>query len=583
MKNLGKTIKKLGLAKIIVAALTVAVLFACFGHMIYLVCFRQHLSSGDGEFMKSVWDIYQLVTEGDGIKAAIKETDFKFWAGFVAYFSLKTRIHPLELCHRIIPAILLVVALVEYLYLGYRFFVLERKGRYYTYMGMTVFAAAFFFLQYFIRYNNVDSACSMYINIWREHVIAMVYVLPLILATFLRIVYTHTTRLSNQISKATSDADIEDEDLSDESGEEEDIKNSKKTKKSRNLLSWVRDIIIIFVEIILCIVFYSGQHLYEVFSVDNEGFKYILKGLWETNWPFFMALGCIIICFMLKMKASIPVFVICILAALMGIPLPLAIVIAYGTSALIINPKSIDLWLPVSFVIFGIGIYVLAIETGSAAHFSTTFGPIENKYRIQSGTPELVDYLLSETPKEEGDSVYVVTDQQMAESIESFSPSVEAVVVDNVTTDTANIAFDAGLDQGDYVIIKSDIEPSEVLLINDEYAFDSKVGDYTVYRRTYWEETNGAWAHKGPYGFYLKDGWYKIDNELYYMNADGEVQTGWLKYDGETYYLKEDGKMVMNWEEIDDKWYFFGQDGAMRHDVTEAGYTLGPDGAMVEE
>ena len=67
------------------------------------------------------------------------------------------------------------------------------------------------------------------------------------------------------------------------------------------------------------------------------------------------------------------------------------------------------------------------------------------------------------------------------------------------------------------------------------------------------------------------------------MNADGEVQTGWLKYDGETYYLKEDGKMAMNWEEIDDKWYFFGQDGAMRHDVTEAGYTLGPDGAMVEE
>ena len=582
MKNLSETIKKLGAAKIIVAVLTVAVLFVCFGHMIYLVCFRQHLSSGDSEFMKSVWDIYQLITEGDGIKTAIKETDFKFWAGFVAYFSLKTGIHPLELCHRILPTILLVVALAEYLYLGYRLFVLERKGRYYTYMGMTVFAAAFFFLQYYIRYNNVDSACSMYINIWREHVIAMVYVLPLILATFLRIVYTHTVRLSKQTSKATPNVDKE-EDSGDESGEEEDIKTSKKSKKSRNLLSWVRDIIILFAEIILCIVFYSGQHIYEVFSVDNEGFKYIIKGLWENNWPFFMALGCIVICFMLKMKASLPVVVICIMAALMGIPLPLAIVIAYGVAALIVNPKSIDLWLPVSYVIFGIGIYVLAIETGSAAHFATTFGPVENKYRIAAGTPALVDYLLGETPSEEGDKIYVVTDQQMAESITSYSSSVEAVVIDDVTTDTANFAFDVGLENGDYVIIKSDVEPSEALLINDEYGFDSKVGDYTVYCRTYWEKLGEAWAHKGPYGFYLKDGWYKIDNELYYMNADGAVQTGWLEYNGETYYLKEDGKMAMNWEEIEDKWYFFGTDGAMRHDVTEAGYTLGPDGALVEE
>ncbi len=566
MNNLGKTIKKLGAAKIIVAVLTVTVLLACFGHMIYLVCFRQHLSSGDGEFMKSVWDIFQLVTEGDGIKAAIKETDFKFWAGFVAYFSLKAGIHPLELCHRILPAILLVVALVEYLYLGYRLFVMERKGRYYTFMGMTVFAAAFFFLQYFIRYNNVDSACSMYINIWREHVIAVFYVLPLILATFLRVVYRNTGRP-----------------IKNDSCDESDDEETKTPKKSGKILSWIRDIIILFIEIILCIVSYSGQHLYEVFSVDNEGFKYIIKGLWETNWPFFMALGCIIICFMLKMKASLPVVIISIMAALMGIPLPLAIVIAYGVAALIVNPKSIDLWLPVSYVIFGIGIYVLAIETGSAAHFTTTFGPVENKYRIAAGTPALVDYLLGETPSEEGDKIYVVTDQQMAESITSYSPSVEAVVIDDVTTDTATFAFDVGLENGDYVIIKSDVEPSEALLINDEYGFDSKVGDYTVYNRTYWEKLGEAWAHKGPYGFYLKDGWYKIDNELYYMNADGAVQTGWLEYNGETYYLKEDGKMAMNWEEIEDKWYFFGTDGAMRHDVTEAGYTLGSDGALVEE
>lgn len=568
--------EKLGAVKVIVAIITTLVLLACFGHVVYHVCFCQHLASGDAEFMSKVWEIQGFLSEGSGLKASIKETDYSFWAGIVAYISMKTGLHPLELCHRIIPGILVVVMLLEYLYLGFRLFVLERKGRYYTFMGMTVFASAFFFLQYVIRYLNVEPAVSVYINIWRENVIAGLVILPLILATLLRIVYSHTCKEKD--SKVTSESEGE--------GEENPGKTDKIEKnsaKGRKILPWILDITILFVEVLLCIVVYSWQNIFKVFYLDDLGLKYIITNLWKTDWPFFMALGCIVIAFMLKMKGIIPVVAICLMAAIMGLPIPLAVIIAFGVSALIVNPESIDLWQPVSYLIFGICVYVLAIETGSAAHFSATFEPVQNKYRIAAETPELVDYLLDGRSFEDGSKLGVVTDKTMAESITTYSPYIDAIVVEDVTTDNASVAFDAGLDSGDYVIIKSDIEPSEALLINDEYGFDSKVGDYTVYRRTYWEETNGAWVHKGPYGFYLKDGWYKIDNELYYMNADGEVQTGWLKYDGETYYLKEDGKMAMNWEEIDDKWYFFGQDGAMRHDVTEAGYTLGSDGALVEE
>lgn len=564
--------EKLGAIKIIVAIITTLVLLACFGHVVYHVCFCQHAAAGDAAFMQKVWEATELLSDGTSLKSSVKQLDYNAWASIIAYVSLKTGLHPLELCHRILPGILVTFMLLEYLYLGYRIFVMEKKGRYFTYMGMVTFAAVFFFLQYVIRFINVEPSLSIYINIWRENVIANLIILPLILATFLRVVYSHICKVKNDSTET-----------------EELHEDKEKTSKGRGSLhgtrafSWLRDIIILSVELVLCVVIFSGQHLYQAFAVDKIGVKYIISNLWETNWPFFMALGCIVIVFMLKMKGALPVVMICILAALAGMPLPLAVVIAFGVSALIINPESIDLWQPVSFLIFGICVYVLAIETGSAAHFTATFERAENDYRIPDETVKMADYILENSSADPDSKLAVVTDRTMAYSIMQYTPLVDAVVIDEENAVNTTFIFDVGLDSGDYVIIKSDIEPSEALLINDEYAFDSKVGDYTVYRRTYWEETNGAWAHKGPYGFYLKDGWYKIDNELYYMNADGEVQTGWLKYDGETYYLKEDGKMAMNWEEIDDKWYFFGQDGAMRHDVTEAGYTLGPDGAMLEE
>lgn len=572
MEKQEDTTEKLGAVKIIVAIITTLVLFACFGHVVYHVCFCQHAAAGDAAFMQKVWEATELLSDGTSLKSSVKQLDYNAWASIIAYVSLKTGLHPLELCHKILPGVLTVLMLFEYLYLGYRIFVMEKKGRYYTYMGMVTFAAVFFFLQYVIRFINVEPSLSIYINIWRENVIANLIILPLILATFLRVVYSHICKVKN------------------DSTETEELNEDKeKTSKGRGSLygtrafSWLRDIVILSLELALCVVIFSGQHLYQAFAVDKIGVKYIISNLWETNWPFFMALGCIVIIFMLKMKGTLPVVMICVLAALAGMPLPLAVVIAFGVSALAINPESIDLWQPVSFLIFGICVYVLAIETGSAAHFTSTFERADNDYRIPDETVKVVDYILENNNVDAESKLVVVTDKAMADSITQYTSLIDTVVIDEENAVNTTFIFDAGLDQGDYVIIKSDIEPSEALLINDEYAFDSKVGDYTVYRRTYWEEANGAWAHKGPYGFYLKDGWYKIDNELYYMNADGEVQTGWLKYDGETYYLKEDGKMAMNWEEIDDKWYFFGQDGAMRHDVTEAGYTLGPDGAMLED
>lgn len=539
MEKKESIIKKLGAMKVVVTLIAVAMLFACFGFMFYSLVFRQHNSENDSEFFSLIWSIKDQLSEGMSGRALIADSNYSIWAVIIAFASVKTGIHPLELCHRIGPAVLMVVLLMLYLYLGYRLFVLERKGRYYAVIGAVLFTACFFFFQYFLRYLTPSVHLSLYVNPWREQVIALFVCIPMILATVLRVIYT---------------------------------------SKDRKIFSWIRDIIILGVEIIILFVVYASQFIYQEFKVDGHGLSYILKCLWETSWGFFMAVAFIVVCILLKMKSIIPLVGVAILGVVVGIPIPLALIISYGITALVVNIESISIWQPLAYVIVGLFVYVLSIVTGSSVNFVTSFGPVKNKYRINKDVPSIVDYVTTDA-----DEVTVVSDSEMGSAISQYSEIVNTVILDDVTTDNSTFVFDVGLKEADYVIIKSDVEPSEALLINDEYAYDSKVGDYTVYRRSYWEKIGDAWAHKGPYGFYLKDGWYKIDNELYYMNADGEVQTGWFEYNGEFYYLKEDGKMAMNWEEIEDKWYFFGTDGAMRHDVTEAGFTLGSDGAMVED
>lgn len=58
-------------------------------------------------------------------------------------------------------------------------------------------------------------------------------------------------------------------------------------------------------------------------------------------------------------------------------------------------------------------------------------------------------------------------------------------------------------------------------------------------------------------------GWKEIDNEWYYFNSDGVMNTGWLNYNGDWYNLSSSGIMDKGWKEVDEKWYYFNSDGKM--------------------
>lgn len=57
-------------------------------------------------------------------------------------------------------------------------------------------------------------------------------------------------------------------------------------------------------------------------------------------------------------------------------------------------------------------------------------------------------------------------------------------------------------------------------------------------------------------------GWKQIDDNWYYFNSDGIMQTGWINNNG-TYYLDDSGVMQTGWNKINGERYFFTQTGQM--------------------
>ena len=79
-------------------------------------------------------------------------------------------------------------------------------------------------------------------------------------------------------------------------------------------------------------------------------------------------------------------------------------------------------------------------------------------------------------------------------------------------------------------------------------------------------------------------GWQLINNNWYYVNADGSYATGWISYKGDWYYCRSNGVMATGWELVNGKWYFFDADGVMQTGWLDDGgvwYYLDSSGAML--
>ena len=87
----------------------------------------------------------------------------------------------------------------------------------------------------------------------------------------------------------------------------------------------------------------------------------------------------------------------------------------------------------------------------------------------------------------------------------------------------------------------------------------------------------------------LSKGWVKDlqDNNWYFMNEKGIMETGWLNYkDDKWYYLNtisdgSKGTMKIGWNKINNEWYYFQNDGVLAVNTVIDGYAVGYDGKLI--
>lgn len=113
---------------------------------------------------------------------------------------------------------------------------------------------------------------------------------------------------------------------------------------------------------------------------------------------------------------------------------------------------------------------------------------------------------------------------------------------------------------------------------------------------TGWVDENGSWRYLDSDGYYVTDTWKKKDNDMYFLDEEGEIATEMMIND--EYYVNEEGKRVTNqwvsFENEDDVdspdapenyWYYFGRDGRSVknkwHKIENKWYYFNAEGRML--
>lgn len=78
-----------------------------------------------------------------------------------------------------------------------------------------------------------------------------------------------------------------------------------------------------------------------------------------------------------------------------------------------------------------------------------------------------------------------------------------------------------------------------------------------------WEQTAEGWKYLDESGAPVVSQWVEDQNNWYYMDVHGIMQTGWVENNGNWYYLKDDGSMVTGKQTIRGVEYEFTQKGRL--------------------
>ena len=121
------------------------------------------------------------------------------------------------------------------------------------------------------------------------------------------------------------------------------------------------------------------------------------------------------------------------------------------------------------------------------------------------------------------------------------------------------------------------------VLITPTTAFASSA-PYDNYNGWNFSKDTQVWQYYKD-GNLVHNGLIKLDNKLYYLNADGSMATGWINYGDSKLYADNDGSIIQDkWMFIDCKWYYFCHMGIMltgECNLDGTIYNLASDGHLI--
>lgn len=454
------TIKKLGIARISISLISTILLVFSVCFLVKRICFMQHSSSGDVAFFWHIHQDMELLSEGGGSGMIIKSMFSGMWAFIIAVISLVTGAKAVYICHAVIPYIFVILMLVEYLYLGYRLFKIENRGGYYIYVATTCFVTVFIYMMYYLAYNGTAPEGGVYLNCWRENVLAGILLIPLPICTILRMLSN-----SHDVGEDTKKRVKKDK--------KKNLKEKNEEKKIR-----VRDIVLLIIENLLIIGIYTFQNLSRIILEGSGEIKSILNSNIAISWFFIMVVGFILIGLGLRMKGMVPMLIVIGISLLLLCPLPVGLIISYGFASLVTHEDKNTGWMYLSYIILGLVVYVLGRVYTGWVEYSCSFGEIKNKYRVEEGIPELADYITAEN---ESPCILIVED--WADEMEIYDPNIKIHSLTDFTDENFADALAGVGEEVDFVCMHSDPSLGEITLFTNGFTFDTVSDTYMVYKR----------------------------------------------------------------------------------------------------
>lgn len=428
-KSLDK-IKNIGVAKMFFAIVLTVLMVLVIVPLITKVCFMQHNVDGDYEFFWRVnGDIKYFSGTGGGLGLIASNP----WAAVVALICKVTKLHPLFFCRTVYPFIFVPLMIIEYLYLGYRLFKVEERDNYFTYISTICFVTVYIFVLYFLAYNPIAPEGGVYLNSWRENVITGVILVPLPICTVLR---------------------------------------RMRSEKKR-----VRDIVLLVFESLMILSGYSIVAVSRILVNGIDELGVIIRENIQFSWFIVMVIGFLLFVLGLKMKAALPLLVICSAVLVMLCPLSVGIIIAYGFTALITHEDGNAIWKMIAIFIFGLIVYVIGrVDTGWVEYKTDFIKPV-NKYRITEGIPELCDYLCAQesTPA-------VIMDAGWASDVEMYAPDIEILSLEGVDNVNFTETVQESGREWDYVCQYKQMSVGEITLYENGFIVDTMLGDAIIFK-----------------------------------------------------------------------------------------------------